>query len=179
MICFPFFSSSLHSCSIVRFEPKAPAHSNGTEESVLIVGAHQDSTNLLPFLAAPGADDDGSGTTSLLAAFSSLVNASYVPSLHPVELQWASAEEGGLLGSKAIAQEYAARGIKVHAMLQIDMTAFVKTGTKPTVGLVRDFVDPDFVDFIAKVVEEYADIGYTDTKCGYACTFPPSSLVRL
>jgi leucyl aminopeptidase len=135
----------------------------------VIVNAHQDSTNLLPFLAAPGADDDGSGTTSLLGAFSSLVNASFVPSKHPLELQWSSAEEGGLLGSKAIAQDYAKRGVKVAGMLQIDMTAWVKAGTKPTVGLIRDFVDPEFVEYLAKVIDEYSNIGYTDTKCGYAC----------
>jgi leucyl aminopeptidase len=138
----------------------------------VIVNAHQDSTNLLPFLAAPGADDDGSGTTSLLGAFSSLVNASFVPSKHPLELQWSSAEEGGLLGSKAIAQDYAKRGVKVAGMLQIDMTAWVKAGTKPTVGLIRDFVDPEFVEYLAKVIDEYSNIGYTDTKCGYACASP-------
>jgi Zn-dependent M28 family amino/carboxypeptidase len=32
-----------------------------------------------------------------------------------------SAEEGGLLGSQAIAQDYASRGVKVRAMLQMDM----------------------------------------------------------
>lgn len=42
---------------LVRFEPTGK---NASDE-VVIVGAHQDSTNLLPFLSAPGSDDDGSG----------------------------------------------------------------------------------------------------------------------
>lgn len=65
-------------------------------ELTTVAGAHQDSTNLLPFLAAPGADDDGSGTTTSIAAFTSLVNASFVPSTNPVEFHFYSAEEGGL-----------------------------------------------------------------------------------
>ncbi|GAA5917055.1 hypothetical protein JCM6882_001913 [Rhodosporidiobolus microsporus] len=154
---------------IARFEPHAVDNAT-VSDSIVIVSAHQDSTNLLPFLAAPGADDDGSGTTSLLAAFESLVNASFVPSAHPVEFHWYSAEEGGLLGSQAVAQEYAKRGVKVKAMQQNDMTAWVKLGTEPTIGLIRDFVDPELTDFIAKIIEEYATIGWTSTKCGYACS---------
>ena len=109
----------------------------------------------LPFLGAPGADDDGSGTTSILEAFRVLVESGFAPTHHPVEFHWNSAEEGGLLGSKAIAQDYQAKGIKVKAYHQNDMTAWVKQGTKPTIGLIRDFVDPDFTDFLAKVIDEY------------------------
>ncbi|GAA5938946.1 uncharacterized protein JCM15063_004372 [Sporobolomyces koalae] len=151
---------------LVRFEPTAK---NASDE-IVIVGAHQDSTNLLPFLGAPGADDDGSGTTSILEAFRVLVESGFQPVHHPVEFHWNSAEEGGLLGSKAIAQDYQARGIRVKAYHQNDMTAWVKQGTKPTIGLIRDFVDPDFTDYLAKVIDEYSSIGWTSTKCGYACS---------
>lgn len=85
--------------------------------------SNPDSTNLLPFLPAPGADDDASGTTSILSAFKALVESGFNPTHSPVELHWASGEEGGLLGSNAIAQDYASRGVKVRAMLQMDMTA--------------------------------------------------------
>lgn len=125
---------------------------------------------MFPFLPAPGADDDGSGTTTLVMAFKSLVNSTFAPSTNPVEFHWYSAEEGGLLGSQAVAQGYAAAGKKVRSMLQMDMTAWVKTGTKPTVGIITDFTDEGFTEMIRKVVGEYADIGFTDTKCGYACS---------
>ncbi|GAA5955470.1 hypothetical protein JCM21900_002059 [Sporobolomyces salmonicolor] len=152
---------------IVRFDPAESAKKN---DQVVIIGAHQDSTNLLPFLGAPGADDDGSGTTSLLETFRTLVNASFVPSTHPVELHWYSAEEGGLLGSKAIAQAYAREARKVRAMLQMDMTAWVKEGTKPTVGLIQDYVSAEFTDYLGSVINEYSEIGFTPTTCGYACS---------
>ncbi|SCV72100.1 BQ2448_4794 [Microbotryum intermedium] len=158
---------------ILRFEPssKAPAlRKKQGKEQVVILGAHQDSTNYLPFLAAPGADDDGSGTTTLVEALTVLVNASFIPSDHPVEFHWYSAEEGGLLGSQAIAQSYAKDGKKVRSMLQMDMTAFVKPGTTPTYGIIRDFVSPEFTDLVALLIDEYGDISRTDTQCGYACS---------
>lgn len=99
--------------SLPTLDPNHPINANNP------AGAHQDSTNLLPFLAAPGADDDGSGTTSTLTAFAALVNASFVPSTNPVEFHWYSAEEGGLLGSQAVANDYAAKGKKVRSMIQM------------------------------------------------------------
>ncbi|KAI5481879.1 peptidase family M28 protein [Pseudohyphozyma bogoriensis] len=155
---------------VARFEP-AKWHTDAKlSEKIVIIGAHQDSTNMFPWLGAPGADDDGSGTTSSLMAFSALVNSSFSPSTNPVEFHYYSAEEGGLLGSQGVAQKYAAEGRQVRSMLQIDMTAWVKSGTKPTVGIITDFVDPDFTSFLRTAVSEYTTIGFTDTLCGYACS---------
>ncbi|SNX84088.1 related to bacterial leucyl aminopeptidase precursor [Melanopsichium pennsylvanicum] len=137
------------------------------KKGVTILGAHQDSTNLFPFFAAPGADDDGSGTVTIIEALRVLLLSHWRPE-SDVELHWYSAEEGGLLGSQAVAQAYERKGIKVHAMLQQDMTAFVKTGTKETVGLVADFVSQPLTKFIGMLVDNYLDIGYTHTKLGYA-----------
>ena len=43
-----------------------------------------------------------------------------------VEFHWYSAEEGGLLGSQAIFQQYAKDKRDVRAMLQQDMTGYVQ-----------------------------------------------------
>lgn len=137
------------------------------QKGVTILGAHQDSTNLFPFFAAPGADDDGSGTVTIIEALRVLLSANWRPE-SDVELHWYSAEEGGLLGSQAVAQSYERKGTKVNAMLQQDMTAFVKSGTEETVGLVSDFVSTPLTKFIGMLVDEYLDIGYTETKLGYA-----------
>lgn len=136
-------------------------------KGVTILGAHQDSTNLFPFFAAPGADDDGSGTVTIIEALRVLLKSHWRPE-SDVELHWYSAEEGGLLGSQAVAQAYERRATKVHAMLQQDMTAFVKAGTTETVGLVSDFVSTPLTNFIGRLVDAYLDIGYTETKLGYA-----------
>ncbi|KAH8106205.1 hypothetical protein BXZ70DRAFT_918624 [Cristinia sonorae] len=143
--------------------------SSATDDSVVIIGAHQDSTNMWPFLPAPGADDDGSGSVTILESYRALIAADFRP-VRPVEFHWYSAEEGGLLGSAAIAKAYEARSANVHAMSQFDMTAWVKRGTREEVGVITDYVDPSLTEFNKKLVQEYLDIPYVETECGYACS---------
>jgi leucyl aminopeptidase len=140
-----------------------------TDDSVVIIGAHQDSTNMWPFLPAPGADDDGSGTTTILESYRALLAADFHP-VRNVEFQWYSAEEGGLLGSQAIARDYELRNVNVFAMSQFDMTAWVKSGVREEVGIITDFVDEDLTEFNKKLVDMYLDIPWVGTKCGYACS---------
>ncbi|KAI0346752.1 peptidase [Trametopsis cervina] len=144
---------------------------NGTssDDSIVILSAHQDSTNMWPFLAAPGADDDGSGSVTILESYRALISSGFQPE-RPVEFHWYSAEEGGLLGSQAVAQAYEARGAHVYAMSQFDMTAWVKAGTREEVGIITDFTNAELTSFNKKLVEQYLDIPYTETKCGYACS---------
>jgi len=75
-----------------------------------------------------------------------------------------------LLGSQAVANDYAKRDVDVIAMSQFDMTAWVKAGTREEVGIITDFVDEDLTNFNKLLVEGYLSIPYVDTKCGYACS---------
>ena len=69
-----------------------------TTAPVTIVGAHMDSINLSNPTngAAPGADDDGTGSVNLLEALRALVASGWKPAT-PVEFHWYSGEEAGLL----------------------------------------------------------------------------------
>ncbi|CDZ98846.1 Transferrin receptor and related proteins containing the protease-associated (PA) domain [Phaffia rhodozyma] len=151
---------------IATFTPK---NKENRKAPVTVVGAHCDSTNMLPFLRSPGADDDGSGTATTLEAFRALVASGYIPET-PLQFMWFSAEEGGLLGSQAISQKLAADGVAVKAMIQMDMTAWVKQGTEEVVGIITDFVDPDLTAFNKAIVDRYLNIPWKETKCGYACS---------
>ncbi|KAG8791407.1 Leucine aminopeptidase 1, partial [Ceratobasidium sp. 428] len=169
-------SSLRNSISIAEFPHSWGQNSiilkiKGSDSSAgsVIISAHQDSTNMWPFMPAPGADDDGSGTVTILEAYRGLIAANFTP-VHDVEFHWYSAEEGGLLGSQAVAQSYSARSAKVKAQIQFDMTAWVKRGTKPGVGVITDFVDPGLTGFVSKLVHAYLDIPPVQTKCGYACS---------
>lgn len=152
----------------------------GRSKNTVVIGAHQDSINLfLPsILGAPGADDDGSGTVTILEALRVIHSSKQYQELggfeNTLEFHWYSAEEGGLLGSQAIFSSYAKKEVPVVAMLQQDMTGFVKrtldAGLPESVGVIMDFVDPDLTSFIKKVVDEYCDIPWVETKCGYACS---------
>ncbi|KAI5463850.1 hypothetical protein BGZ63DRAFT_200919 [Mariannaea sp. PMI_226] len=151
----------------------------GLSNQTVIIGAHQDSINLfLPsILAAPGADDDGSGTVTTMEVFRALLNSKDVvdgKAANTIEFHWYSAEEGGLLGSQDIFQSYEAADRDVKAMLQQDMTGFVQktldSGEPESVGVITDFVDPGLTTFIKTVVEQYCNIPWVETKCGYACS---------
>ncbi|KAF2149950.1 Zn-dependent exopeptidase [Myriangium duriaei CBS 260.36] len=151
----------------------------GKTDKTVIIGAHQDSINLFfpSLFAAPGADDDGSGTVTILEALRVLLEDDKIvqgKQENTIEFHWYSAEEGGLLGSQAIFQSYEKAGRKVRAMLQQDMTGFVQktidAGEPESVGVITDFVDPGLTSFIKKVITSYCDIPYIETKCGYACS---------
>lgn len=151
----------------------------GKSDKTVVIGAHQDSINLfLPsILAAPGADDDGSGTVTILEALRVLLKSDKIlagEAENTVEFHWYSAEEGGLLGSQAIFQTYEKEGRDVKAMLQQDMTGYVQktldAGEPESVGVITDFVDPGLTEFIKKIITVYCDIPFVLTKCGYACS---------
>ena len=151
----------------------------GKCNKTIVIGAHQDSINLfLPsLLAAPGADDDGSGTVTILEALRVLLTSDDIvqgKAENTIEFHWYSAEEGGLLGSQAIFKHYEQTGRDVKAMLQQDMTGYVHgtlaAGEPESVGVITDYVHPGLTEFIKAVITNYCDIPYVLTKCGYACS---------
>lgn len=156
---------------IARFEPD-PKFGNAAEErDAVIVGAHLDSVNqwIPSFGRAPGADDDGSGTTTILEAFRVLAKTGYRPG-RPVEFHWYAAEEAGLLGSADVAREYAKERRRVLSMMQFDMTGYVKPGTDERVGVMVDHVDAELTTFLRRLVEEYSGLQWVDSACGYGCS---------
>lgn len=135
----------------------------GKSEQTVVIGAHQDSINLfLPsILAAPGADDDGSGTVTILEALRVFLESkpvSHGNASNTVEFHWYSAEEGGLLGSQAIFSAYEKEGRDVKAMLQQDMTGYthktIEAGEPESVGVITDFIDPALTEFIKKIIAQ-------------------------
>jgi leucyl aminopeptidase len=107
---------------VARFEPP---HLNASDP-VTIIGAHQDSANyLFPLLPAPGADDDMSGSVSILEAFRVLAMRGYIPNNGGVEFHWYAAEEAGLLGSQDLARYRKDQGVNVGAMLEMVSGSFL------------------------------------------------------
>lgn len=134
----------------------------GQSQTTIIIGAHLDSINLwLPTLAAPGADAGGSGTVTIMEAFNALLWSRSLrekKAVNTIEFHWYSAGEGGLLGSQAVFKEYEKRHRDVKAMLQQDMTGYVRgtldAGLADRLGVVVDNVDPGLTAFIKTVIEQ-------------------------
>ncbi|PSN60689.1 Zn-dependent exopeptidase, partial [Corynespora cassiicola Philippines] len=146
----PFAHSAWSQDSIISTIP-------GQNNNTIIIGAHLDSINGQdPSTGrAPGADDDGSGTMTILEAFRVLLTDPLVASgkaPNTIEFHWYAAEEGGLLGSQAIYTNYKNSGKVVKAMLQQDMTGYVQSGIEESVGVITDYVDAGLTEFIKKVI---------------------------
>jgi len=143
---------------------------NDNQETI-VMGAHQDSINSEasdPMTArAPGADDDGSGSVTQLEIFRVLLENGYQPK-RPVEFQWYSGEEDGLLGSRDLAQRYKTGSRVVAGMFQLDMTGYPEAN--PDVGIQVDFTTPDLTALLRNVVTTYSKYQTKDFKCGYGCS---------
>ncbi|KAF7353707.1 Peptide hydrolase [Mycena venus] len=151
-------------------------------DPITVIGAHCDSINIInPYLPAPGADDDGSGTVTILETYRVLLLAGYIPT-SPLEFHFYAAEECGLLGSQAIAAAYESAGKEIKGMIQFDMTAWIKAGSREEMAVISSSSDAALTEFEIKLIERYVDIpwvmveypggiGMTDhlswTKAGY------------
>ncbi|KUI64257.1 Leucine aminopeptidase 1 [Cytospora mali] len=155
-ISLEYFTHTFPQSSIIaRFEPKVRDFS----KPLTILGAHQDSANyLFPLLPAPGADDDCSGTVSILEAFRVLATSGYIPKDGPVEFHWYAAEEGGLLGSQAIAAYKKAEGAKIGSMMEFDMTAFIGRNATESIGFIKTNADPPLTKWAVELSTEYISI---------------------
>ncbi|KAJ5930397.1 peptidase family M28 [Penicillium verhagenii] len=147
----PFPQSSI----IARFEPKV----RNASAPLTILGAHQDSANyLFPLLPAPGADDDCSGTVSILEAFRLLAESGYTPQNGPVEFHWYAAEEGGLLGSQRVARYKKEQGANIGAMMEFDMTAFIARNATESIGFISTQADAALTNWTVKLSGKYISI---------------------
>ncbi|ORX66417.1 Zn-dependent exopeptidase [Linderina pennispora] len=138
-------------------------------DETVVLSAHQDSVNQwIPWFGrANGADDDGSGTVTILEAFRVLLKRGFAPS-RSVEFHWYAGEEGGLLGSQDIALSYQKAKRKVVANLHFDMTGFWR-GSE-VIGLVSDRTDAETRKLTKLLAETYTKFKTQEFACGYGCS---------
>ncbi|KAI5778012.1 hypothetical protein EDC01DRAFT_713240 [Geopyxis carbonaria] len=139
----------------------------GTDAAqVVVISAHLDSVGTTRTGRAPGADDNASGSFTILETLRVLAESGYAPQ-NTLEFHWYAGEEGGLLGSRGVMRSYAAAGVNVVATLNQDMTGY---STNNVMAVIQDYVNAPLSAFVATVVEEYASIPVVTTVCGYSCS---------
>ncbi len=138
-------------------------------DEIVVLGGHLDSINGWGSSAAraPGADDNASGIAVLTEAARLLAESGYRPK-RTIQFMGYAAEEVGLRGSQDIAAKYAAGGKKVIGVIQFDMSNF--KGSGDGIFMLTDFVDPALSAFTAELVNTYAGVQASTTRCGYACS---------
>jgi bacterial leucyl aminopeptidase len=135
---------------------------------VVVIGGHLDSINRSGSTSAPGADDDASGVATLTEV-ARLIISQNIRLRRTVSFMAYAAEEAGLRGSAAIANDYRARNVPVVGVMQLDMTLF--DGSPQDIVLITDNVSASQTDFLATLAARYIPqnpIGRD--RCGYACS---------
>ncbi len=138
---------------------------------VVVIGGHLDSIisgGVGETTRAPGADDDASGIASMTEALRAMVASGYKPR-RTIQFIGYAAEEVGLRGSQAIAQNYKANNVNVVGVMQLDMTNY--KGSANDIYIYTDYTDSRQNDFLVKVINTYLPgmtIGYD--RCGYGCS---------
>jgi len=136
---------------------------------IVVIGAHQDSINVQNVNnRSPGADDNGSGSITVLEVLRVIAEAGFVPQ-YTIQFQWYAAEEAGLLGSQDIANNYKNTGVAVYAMFNLDMTAYTPNSQTPA-KVLYDFTNTELAAFTASVLEEYTSLTWRTHTCGYGCS---------
>lgn len=116
----------------------------------------------------PGADDNGSGSITVLEAAKELI-ASGMTFKKPIYLIWYAAEEEGLVGSQQVASTFKQQMIPVDAVLNLDMTGYAYKND-PTLWLITDGVDEDLTNYLELLIKTYVNQPVKRTSCGYACS---------
>lgn len=116
---------------------------------------------------APGADDDASGSATVLEVFRVLVQSGFRPD-RTLDFMAYAGEEAGLLGSQDIARRYQSARASVYGVMQFDMTMYAGTGKQIT--FMTDYVNKDLTKFTEMLIDTYVKIPWSEDRCGYGCS---------
>lgn len=141
------------------------AGSGPQKNEIVVIGGHLDSIS--SGKAAPGADDNASGTATVMEAFRILIESGFYPN-RTIQFMGYAGEERGLLGSQDIANQYKNASKVVVGALQFDMTMF--PGSTPRITFITDYTNRELTTFVQKLSDEYVKMKWIEDKCGYACS---------
>ena len=139
-----------------------------SNEPGVVIGGHFDTLLSYPNDPKPGADDNGSGTITVLNIAETLI-ASNLSFKKPIYIVFYSAEEEGLIGSGFVVQDFLAQNIPVDAVLQLDMTGFSAQNDQ-TIYFIQDHVNKPLTQYLGRLLTHYVKKPIGTTQCGYACS---------
>ncbi len=129
---------------------------DGEDREVVLVTAHLDSVNIQgPSAAAPGADDNASGSAGVLAIGRALAGR---PARHDLRLILFGGEEQGLFGSLHYVGGLGAdERARISAVINMDMIACTNTATA-TVLLEGAPVSQSMIDSLAELAQTHTSL---------------------
>jgi leucyl aminopeptidase len=139
-----------------------------SNESGIVLGAHMDTLKSNWFGNKPGADDDGSGSMSLLETYRTIMSSG-MHFKHPLYFIWYAAEEEGTIGSQFVVDYVVQHNIPVSTVMQMDMTGYTYQND-PSIYFMTDYVSRDLTIYFEKLVSTYVQVPFQESECGYACS---------
>jgi len=142
----------------------------GDASKVVIIGAHYDSRSTSisnPDQRAPGADDNGSGTSAVLELARVFAQSGTKFNFTLRFASW-SGEEQGLYGSRAYAAKVKAEGQNIIAALNADMIGYRRPNTGVLLALVNRYTTTWLTEAAEQATRTYVPeltIGYTTACC--------------
>ncbi|HDM66880.1 MAG TPA: Zn-dependent exopeptidase M28 [Thermoplasmatales archaeon] len=124
----------------------------GVDDKIIVFNAHYDTVK-----TTPGANDDGSGTTAVLAAAYALSKLRFNHTLRFITF---SGEEEGLLGSHEYAREVYSRGDNIIIEINADMIGRATTEESGNQIHLSISEDAEWVEEIFKEVNNLLHLGF-------------------
>lgn len=121
-------------------------------EDIYIVGGHYDSTSFAGNDNAPGADDNGSGTTAVIEIARVLSQFDFEATLKFIAF---GSEEIGLVGSSAYAEEASSNGDNILGYVNLDMHGYVASGDAMDTDIIANTQSQPLMDLAFDVWETY------------------------
>jgi hypothetical protein len=161
----PFIHNSKPMTNVVAELPGAGPGS----DHVYILCAHYDSISADPYNAAPGADDNGSGTAAVLEAARILCQHTFSRTLRFVHF---AGEEQGTIGSAHYAEQAFDRGDPIDGVINLDMIGYesvppsdhfveVHAGTNPASIALADALIDSISEYGVALAPQKITVGAT------------------
>jgi len=121
----------------------------------IVCGAHYDSFVPYNYDNCPGADDNATGTATVLELARIL---SQYETERSIIYCCFSAEEVGLFGSKAYAERCQQQGMNIVGYFNIDMSGYLKPGTEIHIDLIHPSTANPLANFLKNINDVYFQI---------------------
>lgn len=134
------------------------------KSDAIVISAHMDTLSY----NKPGADDDGSGSSTITEVAKVILNSSQTFN-RPIYFIWYAAEEEGLVGSQYVVSDFLDKKIPVKAVLHMDMTGYRYKGSDK-MWVLDDNVNSDLTAYLKTLITHYIGVDVGQTRCGYECS---------
>lgn len=142
-------------------QPSIIAKIGNSSKPGVVIGAHFDTVSCTeegcikdPYGPLPGANDDGSGTVTVIETMRTLL-ASGMQFKNPLYFIWYAAEEWGLIGSQSVVTAFINQSISISAVFHLDQTGYAYQN-ETTMWLENSrYVDSNLTHYLKTLITTY------------------------